>query len=159
MNTTKSQKTKKSNNIKESRYELKNKDRCYYPAIFTYEKDQEISVEFPDLNVATSGVNDEDALISARELLGLTLFGLEEDGEHIPAPSPLREIKVEKNQIVTLVDVFMPAIRMAQNNKSVSRTVTLPEWLNAKALSYSINFSQVLQDALKEKLSLYEHIR
>jgi predicted RNase H-like HicB family nuclease len=155
MNTTK---TKKSN-IKESKHEYKSKERCYYPAIFTYEKGQEISVEFPDLNVATSGIDDEDALNSARELLGLTLFGLEQDGERIPIPSTLRDIRADKNQVVTLVDVFMPAIRMAQNNKSISRTVTLPEWLNAKALSYSINFSQVLQEALKEKLSLYERSR
>ena len=128
------------------------KNTICYPVLLTYEEGQEIAVEIPDLDVATSGVDDEDALISARELLGLTIFGLEEDHEAIPAPSPIRSIKAEENQVVVLVDVYMPAIRMAQNNKAVSRTVTLPAWLNAKALSYDINFSQVLQDALKEKL-------
>ena len=123
------------------------KDTYVYPIIFTYEEGQEIAVEIPDLDVATSGVDDEDALISARELLGLVMFGLEEDGEPIPTPTPTKNIHVGKNQNVMLVDV-----RMAQNNKSVSRTVSLPAWLNAKALSFNINFSQVLQDALKEKL-------
>lgn len=127
-------------------------DMVCYPVLLTYEDGQEIAVEFPDLDVATSGVNDRDALESARELLGLTIFGLEEDGEPVPEPSSLRSIKADDNQRVMLVDVYMPAIRMAQNNKSVSRTVTLPAWLNAKALSYNINFSQVLQDALKERI-------
>ena len=66
---------------------MKRVDRYFYPAIFTYEEDQEIAVEFPDLNVATSGVNDDDALLSARELLGTVMFGLEEDGETIPEPT------------------------------------------------------------------------
>jgi predicted RNase H-like HicB family nuclease len=123
-----------------------------YPAILTYEKGKEIAVEFPDLDVATSGVNDEDALISARELLGLTMFGLEEDGDKIPNPTPLQNITPETDQKVILVDVFMPAVRLAQNNRSVNRTVTLPAWLNAKAQELNINFSQVLQEALKEKI-------
>ena len=130
------------------------KDMVCYPVVLTYEDGQEISVEIPDLDVATSGVDDQDALESARELLGLTIFGMEEDGEDIPAPSPLKSVSVEKNQRVILVDVYMPSIRMAQNNKSVNRTVTLPAWLNAKAIRYNINFSQVLQDALKERIPL-----
>ena len=64
-------------------------DRYFYPAVFTYESGQEIAVVFPDLNCATSGTNDDDALLSARELLGCVLFGMEEDGKEIPAPTPL----------------------------------------------------------------------
>ena len=58
-------------------------ERYFYPAVFTYEEEQEIAVVFPDLDVATSGENDDDALLSARELLGCVMFGLEEDGESI----------------------------------------------------------------------------
>ncbi len=129
------------------------KNTYCYPAILTYEKGKEIAVEFPDLDVATSGVNDEDALVSARELLGLAMFGLEEDGDKIPKPTPLRNITPETDQKVILVDVFMPSVRLAQNNRSVNRTVTLPAWLNAKAQELNINFSQVLQEALKEKIT------
>ena len=120
---------------------VKKVERYFYPAVFTYEEGQEIAVVFPDLDVATSGENDDDALLSARELLGCVMFGLEEDGESIPEPTPL-------------VDVYMPAVRMAQNNKSVNRTVTLPAWLNAAALERNINFSQVLQDALKTQMGI-----
>ena len=47
----------------------------------------------------------------------------------------------------------MPSIRMANVNKSVNRTVTLPAWLNAAALERGLNFSQVLQDALKQQIN------
>lgn len=129
-------------------------ERYFYPAVFTYEEGQEIAVVFPDLDVATSGENDDDALLSARELLGCVMFGLEEDGESIPEPTPLSAVTLEPNERVVLVDVYMPAVRMAQNNKSVNRTVTLPAWLNAAALERNINFSQVLQDALKTQMGI-----
>ena len=133
---------------------MKKVERYFYPAVFAYESGQEISVDFPDLKCATSGINDDDALLSARELLGCVLYGLEEDGEEIPSPTPLSEIKAAPNERAVLVDVYMPSIRQAHVNGSVNRTVTLPAWLNAAALERNINFSQVLQDALKSQLHI-----
>ncbi len=129
-------------------------ERYFYPAVFSYEPGEEIAVLFPDLDVATSGTDENDALISARELLGCVLYGLEEDGENIPAATPLKDVSVAENEQVVLVDVYMPSVRLAQVNKSVNRTVTLPAWLNAAALEKNINFSQLLQDALKKQLKI-----
>lgn len=128
---------------------MKKVERYVYPAVFTYETGQEIAVVFPDLDVATSGENDTDALLSARELLGCVMFGLEEDGEEIPTPTPLSQVQTQEGETVMLVDVYMPSVRMAEINRSVNRTVTLPAWLNAAAQERNINFSQVLQEALK----------
>lgn len=133
---------------------MKQVERYFYPALFIYEPGQEIAVDFPDLGCATSGTNDDDALLSARELLGCVLNGLEEDGEEIPAPTPLAEIKPKENERAVLIDVYMPSVRMANENRAVNRTVTLPAWLNAAALERNINFSQVLQEALKSKMNL-----
>lgn len=133
---------------------MKKPDRYTYPAVFTYEDGREIAVTFPDLDCATSGENDEDALLMARELLGCVLFGLEEDKEEIPAPSSLSSVKTQPNERVTLVDVYMPSVRLAEVNRSVNRTVTLPAWLNSAALEKNVNFSQVLQDALKHQLNI-----
>ena len=72
---------------------MKQVERYFYPAVFSYAPDQEIAVTFPDLDVATSGTDDTDALLSARELLGCVLCGLEEDGEDLPAPPPLGHVK------------------------------------------------------------------
>lgn len=74
---------------------------------------------------------------------------MEEDGEEIPAPTPLSAIKTKENEHAVLTDVYMPFVRMANVNRAVNRTVTLPAWLNATALERNIIFSQVLQDALK----------
>lgn len=133
---------------------MKYKDRLYYPAVFTYEKGKEIAVVFPDFDVATSGTDDSDAFVSARECLGITIFGYEEDGQALPTPTALSDIHVEDNERAVLIDVFMPSVRMANVNKSVSRTVSLPAWLNAIALENNINFSQVLQDGIKAQLNL-----
>ena len=72
---------------------MKKTERYFYPAVFTYEPEQEIAVVFPDLNCATSGINDDDAFLSARELLGCVLNGLEGDNEEIPSPTSLSQIK------------------------------------------------------------------
>lgn len=129
-------------------------ERYFYPAVFTYEPGQEIAVDFPDLKCATSGINDNDALLSARELLGYVLNGMEEDGEEIPEATPLSEIKIQENERAVLIDVYMPSVRMANINRSVNRTVTLSAWLNAATLERNINFSQVLQEALKSQLRI-----
>ncbi len=133
---------------------MKKKDRYFYPAVFTYEEGREIAVTFPDLGVATSGLDDDDALLSARELLGCVICGLEEDGEEIPAPTPLSEVELEPGETTALVDVYMPTVRLAQSNKAVNRTVTLPAWLNALAVDRGVNFSQTMQSALKTQLGL-----
>ena len=133
---------------------MQKNDRYMYPAVFTYADGQEISVFFPDLDAATSGVDESDALYSARELLGCVLFGMEEDGEALPAATSLEAVSLEANERAVLVDVYMPTVRMANINRSVNRTVTLPAWLNAAAQERNVNFSQVLQDALRELLKL-----
>ena len=71
-----------------------------------------------------------------------------------PAATSLSDLKLEDGERATLVDVYMPSVRMAQENKSVNRTVTLPAWLNAAALERNFNFSQILQDALKAQLHI-----
>lgn len=130
-------------------------DMYVFPAIIGKEKNEkEYSVFFPDLDVATSGIDEADALKSARELLGLVIYGKEQDKERIPKPSKIESLKIGKNEYTTLVDVFMPSIRMNENSKAVNRTVTLPAWLNALAVSKNFNFSLTLQEALKEKLKI-----
>ncbi|MBO4288772.1 MAG: type II toxin-antitoxin system HicB family antitoxin [Lachnospiraceae bacterium] len=130
-------------------------DYYCYPAILTYEEGREIAVTFPDLpGCATSGIDDSDALEMAGEALGGHLWTMEEAKEPIPSPTPLRKLLHAENEETILVSVYMPAIRLSEENRSVNRTVSLPAWLNARALEKHVNFSQVLQDALKKLLGL-----
>ncbi|MBQ8537843.1 MAG: type II toxin-antitoxin system HicB family antitoxin [Clostridia bacterium] len=133
---------------------MKKPDTYVYPAIFTYEEGQ-ISVTWPDLpGCVTCGDTEQEALLSAKEAMGGHLWCMEEDDDPIPEPSSLENVILEANERPVLIDVFMPAIRMAKENRSVSRTITLPAWLNAVALSKGVNFSQVLQKALMEQLGV-----
>ena len=114
-------------------------------------------VEFPDLPGCCPCADRDDtemALKNAKEALGLHIWGMEQDQEELPMPTPITAISLKSNQIPVLIDVFMPAVRERLNNRAVNRTVTLPAWLNAAALEQNINFSQVLQDALKQQLHL-----
>jgi len=132
---------------------MKKKDRYVYPAVLTYEEGYEIAVTFPDLpGCATSGETEADALAMGKEALGLHLWGMENDGDEIPVPSKFKDIETEENEVIVLIEVFMPSVRLAQENRSVNRTVTLPAWLNAAALERNINFSETLQRALKEMI-------
>lgn len=131
---------------------MKKVDSYLYPAVFTYEEGQ-ISVTWPDLpGCVTCGDTEAEALHNAREAMGGHLWCMEEDGDAIPKPTPLEAVPIDANERAVLIDVFMPAIRMAKENRSVNRTVTLPAWLNAAALARGVNFSQVLQKALIDQL-------
>lgn len=132
---------------------MKKPDIYVYPAVLTYEEGYEIAITFPDFpGCATSGETDKEALAMGKEALGLHLWGMETDGDEIPAPSEIKDISLDDNEVIALIEVYMPSVRLAQEKKSVNRTVTLPAWLNAAALERNINFSQVLQDALKAQI-------
>jgi predicted RNase H-like HicB family nuclease len=134
---------------------MKKQDKYLYPAVFTYEDGYEIAITFPDLpGCATSGVDESEALDMAKDALGGHLWCLEKDGDEIPAPTRLFDLKLDKNEQAVLIDVYMPAIRLSQENRSVNRTVTLPAWLNAAALEKGINFSQALQATLMNELGI-----
>ena len=52
----------------------------------------------------------------------------------------------------TLVDIDFAAYRRANDLRTVRKNVTLPSWLNDLAERNGVNFSQVLQESLKERL-------
>lgn len=125
----------------------------HYPAFFSFDPDG-ISISFPDLpGCYPCAHSEEEAFRNAREALGLHLYGLEKDGDPIPAPTPVRDLVPPDGEIAVMVDVFMPPIRERQNTRVVKKTLTLPAWLNAEAEAARVNFSQVLQEGLKSYLS------
>ena len=129
-----------------------------YTAIFTYEEDG-IHVVFPDLpGCVTFGKDEEEATRMAREVLALHLYGMEEDGDEIPQPSPLRTLAeqedLQSNEVFMLVEIFMPAFREKQSKRFVKKTLSIPYWMNAEAERIGLNFSQTLQNALEEKIAL-----
>ena len=126
-----------------------------YPAIFTQEDNGMYSVVFPDIeNCYTGGDDMADALEMAEDVLCLTLYDMEQDGRVIPLPSDYKTIKVDNKDIITLIVCDTDFYRRFYENKSVKKTLTIPMWLNERAEVENINFSRVLQDALKDILHI-----
>lgn len=133
-----------------------------YPACF-FKEDNGYSVIFPDLNwLATCGDTLDEALAMAVDCLAGYLFSCKIDGEDIPAPSPLNTISVQdvakelefsgEDAFVNMISVDVAEYAKTHFEKSVKKTLTIPSWLNDRALAMGINFSQVLQEALIAKL-------
>lgn len=128
-------------------------------AIFEYAEDG-INISFPDLPgcFSCAEVNaTNEAIVNAKEALGLHIFGMEQDGEKIPEPTALKNISLSKNCIPVLIDVFMPSVRMAAKNSFVKKTLSLPAWLAALADEKKVNCSKIFQDALKAFLGVEEN--
>ena len=125
-----------------------------YPAVFTQE-DGMYSVSFPDIEeCVTCGDTLPDAIKMAEDALCLTLYDREEDNEDIPKPSDIRAITVDDSSIISMVYCDTLEYRKLYNNKAIKKTLTIPAWLNTMAEKQNINFSTILQSALKRELNL-----
>lgn len=139
-----------------------------YPACFFKEKNG-YSVVFPDLNyLATCGETLDEAMAMAVDCLAGYLYSCGNAGESIPAPSSLETINLKEvageldddddlEAFVNMVAVDVAEYAKTHFEKSVKKTLTIPAWLNKAAIEQDINFSQVLQDALKQKLHIAPH--
>ncbi len=125
-----------------------------YPAIFTPEPEG-YSINFPDLESCyTSAPTLEEGMEMAADVLCLTLYGLEEAGKTIPAASDLRDVKTAGEEFVSLVRCDTIEYRRFYDNRAVKKTLTIPAWLNTMAERNGVNFSMVLQTALKHELNI-----
>lgn len=129
--------------------------RYAYPAVFTPEEDGGFSVVFPDLEGCyTCGDDMADALIMAEDVLALVLYGYEHDRREIPVASVPSTIEKQDSNFINFVSCDTMEYRKRFNNKAVKKTLTIPEWLNEASTAAGVNFSQVLQEALMQKLGV-----
>ena len=139
-----------------------------YPVIFT-DVESNILIEVPDLAILTEA-NEEgkrkgsmaDAIMMARDAIGITCIQSEDEGKELIEPTPLSQIDVSTGAFaedgqcfVSLVDVDLEIYRRRADNKVVRTNVTLPNWLKLEAERAEINVSKVLQEALMTKLGVY----
>lgn len=130
------------------------KNRYIYPAILKI-IDGTYDVRFPDINNCfTFGTNLEDALDSASDVLELCIYDMEQDNIEIPVASGLKDITLEEDESVAWINVWMVPVRDKMENKAVKKTVTIPKWINDIGVENNLNFSQILQAAIKEKYGI-----
>ena len=135
---------------------------CYQcPACFYKEKDGQYTVIFPDLNhLATCGTDLQDAMKMATDCLAGFLYEAKLSNEAVPSPSELSTIDVNEEYsdyaeaFVNIVSVDVEAYAKEHFTKAVKKTLTIPKWLNDAAIAKKLNFSKILQDALKHELNI-----
>lgn len=134
--------------------ELKKK-KYIYPACFYREDNGQYSVVFPDFGGATYGNDLEDAYYMANDYLKSIICTMTKDNEELPASSDIQTLILDQNYVgksfAALIAVDAVECR---DGRAVKKTLTIPKWLDDAAAAKKINFSKVLQEALKERLSL-----
>ncbi len=119
-----------------------------YPAIFHQEEDA-YWVEFPDLPGCQSfGDTLNETMAGAQEALAAYVLTLLEQGKKLAAPSDISAIDPAggfTSLVACSVDPY-------KDTRAVKKTLTIPAWLNDRAMAMGINFSQALQDALLSKI-------
>jgi len=130
------------------------KDNYMFPAIIEKLAKDDYNVSFPDFkSIVTYGETLEEAYFMAEDALSLELFDLYSDNKEIPQATDIDNIKLKEHETLILVKINLKSILKKYDDKAVKKTLTIPSWLNKLALEQNINFSQVLQNALEEKLN------
>ena len=125
------------------------KTKYTYPAIFEKEETGYF-VEFPDIRPCyTEGNTLEEAVIMAKDVLESRIEVALERNEALPEPSDIDTLSGGRVMLI-VADVE----NIKSQTRFVKKTLSIPYWLNAAAEKEHINFSGVLQDALKERLAL-----
>ena len=129
--------------------------KLFYPAIFHKAEEGGFWVTFPDIpECMTEGDDLSQAYEMAVDALGLSLTSMEEAHLPLPIPSTPDNIKQSNDSFLVVIEFDMLAYKRKHCSRAVKKTLSIPEWLNDAALEMNINFSQVLQEALIQKIKL-----
>lgn len=130
-----------------------------YFAVFELSEDGGYGVYFPDLpGCASYGKTFEEAEKMAIEALGLHIYGMEKDKDELPVSNAphLLEIDQETAQgyIIAPITIYPDVVKNDIDNRAVKTNITLPAWLKEIAEENNVNYSQLMQAALKEYLRI-----
>lgn len=122
--------------------------KIFYPAVF-HPEEVGYSVSVPDLDGCfTQGDDMNEAVAMAQEAMGLML----EDYKVYPKPSSPKNVQTEPGDFVVMIQFDEESYK--KQFKPVKKTLSIPAWLNDAAEEAHVNFSGVLQEALKAKLNI-----
>jgi predicted RNase H-like HicB family nuclease len=128
--------------------------KAVYPILLSKGKEH-IIVYVPDFNINTQGVDEADAMEMARDAIGIMGVDMEDENERLPTPTALADVQREKEtDVITLVDVDFTEYRRMNDMRAVKKNCTIPSWLNFEAEKAGVNFSAILQTALKHELQI-----
>lgn len=122
-----------------------------YYGVFEPSGNGSYSVYFPDLPGCVScGDTLDEARENAQDALGLHLYGMEQDGDEIPAPAESPEVdpETESGYLICPVTVFPSLVRDELDNRRVKTNVTIPAWVRELAQERGYNCSKLLEEAI-----------
>jgi predicted RNase H-like HicB family nuclease len=125
-----------------------------YLAVFETDDQPGISVYFPDVPGCIScGENFDHALQMAKEALALHIYGMEKDVEALPERTD-KLSKIGSGDMVVPVTIYPDIVKDEINNRREKTTVTIPHWLKSAAEMEGLNYSRLLENAIKEALGI-----
>ena len=128
-----------------------------YQGVFEPAEGSGFSVYFPDLpGCASYGDTLSEAQKNAQDTLGLHLYGMEQDGDPVPAPSVTLEVDPETaaGYLVCPVTVFPSLVRDELDNRRVKTNVTIPVWVRELAQERGLNCSKLLEEAILDTVGI-----
>lgn len=128
--------------------------KVIYPVVFT-KLDDGYMVYVPDMEINTQGDDLAEAIDMARDAIGIMCIDMQDDKKPLPAASDISSVVFDPaTDIVTLVDIDLAEYRRKHDMRTVKKNCTIPSWLNYEAEKAGVNFSAILQAALKRELNL-----
>ena len=125
-------------------------DGVYYVGLVDFDKLEDGNINY----YATYSEDLEKVSTAIRESLALYLADLLDMRKEFPEPSKLEDINLKENQFIQVISVD-PVYEAAKvTNVLKKKTVNIPAWLDIVAQEKKINFSQLLQKALKKELGI-----
>lgn len=125
-------------------------DGVYYIGLVDFDRLEDGNINY----YATYSEDLEKVSTAIRESLALYLADLLDMRKEFPEPSKLEDIKLKENQFIQVISVD-PVYEAAKvTNVLKKKTVNIPAWLDIVAQEKKINFSQLLQKALKKELGI-----
>lgn len=126
--------------------------KLVYPAVFSRcETKPGFTVTVPDLpGCVTEGSTLADAILMAEDAASGWVLDELEEGRAVPTASPASALPLAAGNFTSLLVLDMDAYTEKYGQKAVRKNLTIPAWLNTFAEKHSVNFSQVLTDALTD---------
>ncbi len=129
-------------------------NHLFYPAVF-HSEDVGYSVYIPNIpGCISEGDTLEDAYAGIIDALGLCLEEYAANNENPPAASAPHKVNYDDGDFIVLIEFDLLAYKKKHDNRAVKKTLSIPSWLNALAEEQHVNFSSVLQAALKQQLNI-----
>lgn len=133
---------------------MKKYEKLFYPVVF-HPEEVGYSTSVPSIDGCFSQGDDmNEAVEMTQDAIGLMLEDYFESGKAVPRPLVPNDHILSEGEFFVMVEFDELSYRKRHENKAIKKTLTIPSWLNHLAEEQGLNFSRILQNALKEELNV-----